>query len=87
MTIKELEERQGWSLDQKIYHSLEVISTFVERMGGIDKVYVAFSGGRDSTVLLDLCRRIYPNILAVFSNTGNEYPQIVQFVNKTKRGG
>lgn len=29
---------------------------------GEDGVYVSFSGGKDSTVLLDICRRMYPNI-------------------------
>jgi 3'-phosphoadenosine 5'-phosphosulfate sulfotransferase (PAPS reductase)/FAD synthetase len=43
-------------------------------------VYISFSGGKDSTVLLDLARRIYPNITAVFCNTGLEYPQIRAFV-------
>jgi 3'-phosphoadenosine 5'-phosphosulfate sulfotransferase (PAPS reductase)/FAD synthetase len=44
---------------------------------------VSFSGGKDSTVLLDLARRIYPDIEAVFIDTGLEYPEIKQFV-KTK---
>jgi 3'-phosphoadenosine 5'-phosphosulfate sulfotransferase (PAPS reductase)/FAD synthetase len=44
------------------------------------KVYVSFSGGKDSTVLLDLARRIYPDIPAVFVDTGLEYPEIKQFV-------
>ena len=47
---------------------------------GIDKVYVSFSGGKDSTVLLDLARRVFPNILAVFVNTGLEYPEVRNFV-------
>ena len=41
--------------------------------------YVSFSGGKDSTVLLDIARRIYPDIPAVFSNTGLEYPEIRKF--------
>ncbi len=44
------------------------------------KVYVAFSGGKDSTVLLHLVRSIYPDIEGVFCNTGMEYPEILQFV-------
>jgi 3'-phosphoadenosine 5'-phosphosulfate sulfotransferase (PAPS reductase)/FAD synthetase len=44
------------------------------------KVYISFSGGKDSTVLLDLARRIYPDITAVFSDTGLEYPEIREFV-------
>lgn len=82
MDIKELKERQGWTLNQKIDHSLGVIDQFISRLDG--KVYVGFSGGKDSTVLLDLCRIIKPDIKAVFCNTGNEYPDIVKFVRELK---
>lgn len=44
------------------------------------QVYVSFSGGKDSTVLLHLVRQMYPDVPAVFVNTGLEYPEIVQFV-------
>lgn len=44
------------------------------------QVYISFSGGKDSTVLLDLARRIYPDIEAVFCDTGLEYPEIRDFV-------
>ena len=40
MTHAELHERQGWTLQQKIDHSLEVIETFVSRMGGLIKFTV-----------------------------------------------
>lgn len=82
MTIQELKERQGWTLEQKIDHSLGTIDQFISRLNG--QVYVGFSGGKDSTVLLDLCRIIKPNIKAVFCNTGNEYPDIVRFVRELK---
>ena len=39
-------------------------------------VFVSFSGGKDSTVLLDLVREDYPKVEAVFIDTGLEYPQI-----------
>ena len=42
-------------------------------------VCVAFSGGKDSTVLLNLVRQLFPDVKAVFSNTGLEYPEIRQF--------
>lgn len=87
MTHAELKERQGWTLQQKIDHSLEVIETFVSRMGGLDKVYVSLSGGKDSCVLYDLCRIVYPDIKTVFFNTGNEYPDIVRLVKKLIGGG
>ena len=38
------------------------------------------SGGKDSTVLLDLARRAFPDIPAVFVDTGLEYPEIREFV-------
>lgn len=82
MTIQELRERQSWTFTQKIDHSLGVIDQFISRLDG--KVYVGFSGGKDSTVLLDLCRLIKPDIKAVFCNTGNEYPDIVKFVRELK---
>jgi 3'-phosphoadenosine 5'-phosphosulfate sulfotransferase (PAPS reductase)/FAD synthetase len=46
-------------------------------------VYVSFSGGKDSTVLLHLVRKFNPKIPAVFVNTGLEYPEIRDFVKKT----
>lgn len=82
MDLKELRERQSWTLRQKIDHSLGVIDQFVSRLNG--QVYVGFSGGKDSTVLLDLCRIVKPDIKAVFCNTGNEYPDIVRFVRELK---
>lgn len=81
MTRKELKERQGWTLKQKVDHSLGAIDQFLSRTNG--KAYVSFSGGKDSTVLLHLCRIIKPDIKAVFCNTGNEYPDIVKFVRAT----
>lgn len=85
MDINELKERQAWSLEQKIDHSLGAIDQFYQRLDG--KVYVSFSGGKDSTVLYWLARKIYPDIKAVFCNTGNEYPDIVKFVNRMKEEG
>ena len=41
---------------------------------------MSWSGGLDSTVLLDLARRIDPNIPAVFCNTGLEHPDNLEFV-------
>lgn len=41
---------------------------------------VSFSGGKDSTVLLHLVRSVFPDVKAVFSNTGLEYPEIQRHV-------
>ena len=52
----ELQRRQSWSLDQKIDHSVGVIESFLNAVGK-NNAYISFSGGKDSTVLLDLARR------------------------------
>ena len=81
MDILTLLERQKWSLEQKIDHSVGAIESFIARTGKIP--YVSFSGGRDSTVLLDICRRfVNKDMKAVFDNTGNEFPEIVKFVRQ-----
>lgn len=79
MDANTLHERQKWTLEQKIDHAVGTIEAFIARTGKTP--YVSFSGGKDSTVVLDLVRRfIDPDIKAVFCNTGNEFPEIVEFV-------
>lgn len=82
MTLDELKERQSWPLRQKIDHALYTIETFITRTEG--KCYVAFSGGKDSTVLLDLVRIIDKSVPAIFVNTGNEWPEVLSFVRGLK---
>lgn len=69
---------QAWPLSRKIQVTqTRIIEWYIKNKG---QVYVSFSGGKDSTVLLDLARRIYPDIPAVFVDTGLEYPEIREFV-------
>lgn len=69
---------QAWPLERKIQVTQTRIIEWYARFGG--QVYVSFSGGKDSTVLLDLVRRIYPDVPDVFIDTGLEYPEIRNFV-------
>lgn len=88
MTTEDLKSMQSWTLPQKVGHAMNVISSFVNRVGGLDKVYISCSFGKDSCVLLDIARRMYPDILAVFCNTGNEHPSIIKLRNEyINRGG
>ena len=44
-------------------------------------VYVSFSGGKDSTVLVDIVEKMgYKDVPLVFVDTGLEYPEIREFV-------
>lgn len=77
-TKEDLKIMQAWPLERKIQVTQTRIMEWYMKWEG--KVYVSFSGGKDSTVLLDLARRCYPDIEAVFCDTGLEYPEIRDFV-------
>lgn len=77
-SLQELRQLQSLPLEVKIQKTRLRIREWVEEFGE-DGVYVSFSGGKDSTVLLDIVRKDYPNIEAVFVNTGLEYPSVRQF--------
>ena len=82
-TLDDLRELQAVPLLAKEMLTRERIHEWQYYSGfGIETGVVSFSGGKDSTVLLHLCRKLYPNIPAVFSNTGLEYPEIQSFVKK-----
>ena len=77
ITSDMLKEWQSWTLDRKIAKSKQTIRDWYNHNDG--KVYIAFSGGKDSSVLLHLIRTMYPEVPAVFSNTGLEFPELVKF--------
>jgi PP-loop superfamily ATP-utilizing enzyme len=77
--IWELRQKQSLPLNLKISLTKARIRQWINEYGE-DGVYVSFSGGKDSTVLLDLVRQDYPKVKAVFFDTGLEYPEIREFV-------
>ena len=74
---KRLAELQALPLDRKILITQTRIIEWYTRWKG--QVYVSFSGGKDSTVLLHIARQCFPDIEALFINTGLEYPEIQTF--------
>ena len=79
-TIKELQQKQMLPLKTKLTLTEDLIDEWYRNWGG--QTYVSFSGGKDSTVLLDIVRKIHPDVGAVFVDTGLEYPEIRNFVKQ-----
>ena len=77
-TKERLKELQALPLERKVGFTSARIAEWYNHFNG--KVYVSFSGGKDSTVLLHLVRGLFPDVKAMYVNTGLEYPEIVQFV-------
>ncbi len=77
---KNLKAKQALPLEEKIIYSRARI---VEWLDEFPDATVAFSGGLDSTVMLDVIRGVAPETKGIFINTGIEFPEIVSFVKQT----
>ena len=75
-TVQELMQLQALPLDAKIAKTKQRIYEWYTHFNG--QVYVGFSGGKDSTVLLHLVRSEYPDVPAVYSRTP-DYPDVAKF--------
>lgn len=81
-TKQDLMRFQAESLDEKFQRTLAKVGEWYSRWN--NQVYVSFSGGKDSTVLADICARwckvIGVPLYLVFVDTGLEYPEVRQQV-------
>ena len=70
------------TLADKVERTKELIVEWYYQFKG--NVYVSFSGGKDSTVLLYIARSLKcgKDIVGVFDDTGLEYPEVREFVKK-----
>lgn len=66
-------------MEIKVELTKRAIREFYEYFQG--DVYISFSGGKDSTVLLDIARQEIPEIKACYIDTGLEYPEVREFVH------
>ncbi len=80
-TMSDLYQMQFLPLSIKIRMTQYRIREWVDYYGA-DGVYIAFSGGKDSSVLLHIAREMYPKISAVYVDTGLEYPEVREFVKR-----
>lgn len=62
----------------------KIYNTYVEYMDRVDVFYVAFSGGKDSVVALDLVQRALPHnkFKVLFGDTGMEFPDTYTTVDR-----
>lgn len=78
-TIDELREKQSLPLDIKIQLTIARVRAWVNEFGE-DGCYISFSGGKDSTVLMDIVRnRMGYNIPAMFVNVPTQFPELKTF--------
>lgn len=76
-------QRKGLPYDVKLKLTETRIRELYENWNG--QVYLSYSGGLDSTVLLRFIRKVIgEDVPAVFSNTGLEFPEIVRFARRAK---
>lgn len=64
----------------------KIIAIYEKYKNKLDVFHVAFSGGKDSAVLLDLVKRALPkeSFVVVFGDTGMEFPDTYTAVEKAK---
>lgn len=77
-TMEDLKALQALPLERKVLATQTRLIEWYNHWDG--QVYVSFSGGVDSTVLLHITRKMFPDTKAMFVNTGLEFPEIQRFV-------
>jgi phosphoadenosine phosphosulfate reductase len=65
----------------------KILATYEKHKDKLDLFHVAFSGGKDSMVLLDLVKKVLPkgSFVVVFGDTGMEFPDTYETVEKVKK--
>ena len=65
----------------------KILAIYTKYKAKLDCFHVAFSGGKDSCVLLDLVKKALPkgSFVVVFGDTGMEFPDTYEVIKKTKQ--
>lgn len=79
--IPEVAQKVNRPFSEKWLETTAAIAHHLHEFGE-DKVVVAFSGGKDSLVVLSLVRQYFPKVAVCFNDTGVEYPETRAFVKQ-----
>lgn len=65
----------------------KILAIYTKYKGRLDCFHIAFSGGKDSCVLLDLVKKALPkgSFVVVFGDTGMEFPDTYEAIQKIKQ--
>lgn len=77
-----MRQYQAMELDAKIRYANRLIEAGLELA---DMPCVAWSGGKDSTVMLHLVRQFDPDIVVLFNDTKVEFPETLKFVRRVSK--
>lgn len=83
--IDTMVERNRKLLETLVQESIQkVYNTYIEYQNKVDLFYVAFSGGKDSIVALDIVQRALPHdeFLVLFGDTQMEFPDTYDVIDK-----
>lgn len=78
---EQLASLQALDLDSKIAYAHDRIETALAKLSNPS---LAFSAGKDSTVLLHMVRQHKPDLHVIYGNTGIEFPECIRFAHQLR---
>ena len=81
--VEENREILGWLEETTAKKILSIYEKYADKL---DIFHIAFSGGKDSCVLLDLAKSVLPldSFVVVFGDTGMEFPDTYDVIDKVE---
>ena len=75
----------NWNKEEVIerFEAKELIEQAIQKYK--PNIYIAFSGGKASLVVLHMALKVWKDIPVMFCNTGVEFPETIEFVHKLKK--